>query len=90
MNANQILTVCMIKLLEQDEITGYKVEEISDEEAALILRLISEGEHHLDYRQHTCGSKTGKFYPWPAAHCNAIYCDSSTYTELCRLWSITK
>lgn len=90
MNSQQILAACMITLLVEDQITGYQIEEISDEEAALILKLISEGNHHLDYRQTKSGINYGKLYPWPCANCNYINDDSETYKELSRIWAITK
>lgn len=90
MNSQQILQCCLIALLSEDQITGYQIEEISDEEAALILKLISEGNYHLDYRQIKSGINYGKLYPFPAAHCNYVDNDSETYKELSRIWAITK
>jgi hypothetical protein len=86
MDSQQILACCLLELCKQDDIKDPQFEDISDREAALILKLISEGNHHLDIRQAKSGENCGKLYPWPVANCNYIDHDSETYLELTAIW----
>ena len=87
MNAQQIIQVCLTELCLQDGIINPVFEDLADREAALILKLISEGDFHLGYHCYEFGDRSGQVSPTPVSNCNYIDNNSATYIELTAFWA---
>lgn len=84
MNSQQILACCAAHLLDELGIKNEVLAELGDREADLILKLISEGENHLELKRHV----SGLYYLMPIPNTNWASNNSTNpiWQELCEIW----